>query len=269
MPSLPPILYHVFKTPLPYRPTLALQHSIHQLQLRRRKESPASHPDVLLLLQHRPTYTGGRRQNAEDLSAEEARLKGLGADWVPTDRGGETTFHGPGQIVGYPLLDLGRMSMSIRTYICRLEQFMQRQVAAHGIRHIKSEHTGLFTSPTEKLGSIGVQVRHRLTTHGFAFNVTDEPLRWFDRVIACGLADVRATSILKSLPPTASKADVTVSAQMNKVVDGFSETIERPMRQLMEGGEDELVEHVLALERIAVAAGAWPKEPLASSSSSL
>lgn len=108
--SLPPILYKVFKTPLPYKQTLALQHQIHQLQLNRRRAG-AEYPDVLLLLQHRPTYTGGRRQNAQDLSAEESRLTGIGADWVPTDRGGETTFHGPGQIVGYPLLDLGRMKV--------------------------------------------------------------------------------------------------------------------------------------------------------------
>lgn len=105
--SLPPVLYHIFRTPVPYRPTLSLQHKIQEVQ-RARKKNDKPFPDVLLVLQHRPTYTGGRRQNAQDLSTEETRLKGLSADWVPTARGGETTFHGPGQIVGYPLMDLSR-----------------------------------------------------------------------------------------------------------------------------------------------------------------
>lgn len=111
MSRLPPILYHVFRTPLPYRPTLALQQNIQDIQRARRKEG-IDYPDLLLLLEHRPTYTGGRRQNAQDLSTEETRLKGLGAEWVPTYRGGETTFHGPGQIVGYPLMDLSHTKVS-------------------------------------------------------------------------------------------------------------------------------------------------------------
>lgn len=109
---LPPILYHVFRTPLPYRPALALQQTIQDIQKARRKLGQ-DYPDVLLVLEHRPTYTGGRRQLTQDLSNEEKRLKNLGAEWIPTLRGGETTYHGPGQIVGYPLLDLSRTKVSI------------------------------------------------------------------------------------------------------------------------------------------------------------
>ncbi|KAG9045235.1 hypothetical protein FS837_006773 [Tulasnella sp. UAMH 9824] len=264
--SLPPILYKVFKTPLPYKQTLALQHQIHQLQLSRRK-SGADYPDVLLLLQHRPTYTGGRRQNAQDLSAEESRLTGIGADWVPTDRGGETTFHGPGQIVGYPLLDLGRMKMPVRTYVCRLEKLMQRQVAEHGLKHVQSEHTGLFMSPTRKLGSIGVQVRHRLTTHGFAFNVTEEPLPWFNQVVACGLVDVKATSIswaVSELVPSRSGAEsgITVSGEMDRTLRIFAELMERDMQKVEDGQDDELLSAVTELEDVAAKAGDWPPQPL-------
>lgn len=110
--QLPPILYKKFSTPLPYNQTLALKNRIYELQLRRREESPGLQPDVLLLLEHRPTYTSGRRQLARDMKEEETRLKKIGADWEATLRGGETTFHGPGQIVGYPMLDLGRSKVS-------------------------------------------------------------------------------------------------------------------------------------------------------------
>ncbi|KAG8985606.1 hypothetical protein FRB90_004587 [Tulasnella sp. 427] len=264
--SLPPILYKVFKTPLPYKETLALQHQIHQLQLSRRRVD-AEYPDILLILQHRPTYTGGRRQNVQDLSAEEARLTGIGADWVPTDRGGETTFHGPGQIVGYPLLDLGRMKMPVRTYVCRLEKLMQREVAEHGLKHIQSEHTGLFMSPTRKLGSIGVQVRHRLTTHGFAFNVTEEPLSWFNQVVACGLVDVKATSIsraVEELSASESKTQpgVTVLEEMSRTVRIFSELMERDMEKLEDGQDEEVLAAVSELEDVAAKAGDWPERPL-------
>ena len=126
-----PILYHIFKRPLPYLPTLALQEFIHAFQLRlshRLDTSPAdvdkppnvaNYPDVLLLLEHRPVYTAGRRQNEDVLRDEKTRLEKYGADWVATQRGGETTYHGPGQIVGYPLFDLERMG--VRTLICFLK----------------------------------------------------------------------------------------------------------------------------------------------------
>ncbi len=105
-----PILFHYFSTPLPYLRTLALQQSIHDLQLQSRRKGRQS-PDILLLLQHRPVYTGGKRQDETALADERSRLRNLGADWIPTSRGGETTFHGPGQFVAYPLMDLGRMSV--------------------------------------------------------------------------------------------------------------------------------------------------------------
>lgn len=105
-----PILFHYFSTPLPYLRTLALQQSIHDLQLQYRRKGWQP-PDVLLLLQHRPVYTGGKRQYETALADERSRLRDLGADWIPTSRGGQTTFHGPGQLVAYPLMDIGRMSV--------------------------------------------------------------------------------------------------------------------------------------------------------------
>lgn len=105
------ILWHYFPKPVPYQRGLELQEFIHQHQLSK-KRAGLEIPNVLLLLQHRPVYTTGRRQNVVALADERDRLKGLGADWIPTTRGGETTYHGPGQIVGYPLLDLAQFSVS-------------------------------------------------------------------------------------------------------------------------------------------------------------
>jgi len=97
---LPPIFYHYFQFPLQYARTLALQERIHELQLLQRKRG--HHKDILLLLQHRPVYTSGRRQTDDSVQPERTRLRSLGADFVTTARGGELTYHGPGQIVGYP-----------------------------------------------------------------------------------------------------------------------------------------------------------------------
>lgn len=140
---------------------------------------------------------------------------------------------------------------------------MQQQVAVHGLTHSKSEHTGLFMSPTQKLGSIGVQVRHRLTTHGFAFNVTDEPLAWFDQVIACGLVDVKATSISKSLAESGVPApNITVPKQMGSVISSFGELMGREVMELRHAGEEELLSSVSELELIATAAGEGPLAPV-------
>ncbi|KAG8886279.1 hypothetical protein FRB98_001376 [Tulasnella sp. 332] len=256
---LPSIFYHVFRTPLPYRPTLALQQTIQDIQRSRRKEG-LDYPDLLLLLQHRPTYTGGRRQNALDLSTEEERLQGLGADWVPTQRGGETTFHGPGQIVGYPLLDLSRTKTHIATYIASLETLLQNHISAHDIKHIQSENTGLFISPTEKIGSIGVQVRQRLTMHGFSLNITDEPLSWFNQVVACGLADVRATSLSKCLDDT-KKSHLTMQREMDRIPSELGEVLGRSTERLTAGADAEIMELVTNLESEAEVAGPCAKAP--------
>src|ERR1700722_12035372 len=186
--SLPPIIWRYFSVPLPYAQTLNLQEHIHKLQLLQR--SARSHKDILLLLQHRPVYTLGRRQTDDSARDERARLGDAAADFVLTQRGGQLTYHGPSQIVGYPLLDLSRTSpvMGIREYICRLQKMLEMHLKeAHGLDGVPSEHTGVFLDKVTKVASIGVQVRHRLTSHGFAMNVTREPLAWFDRVVACGL----------------------------------------------------------------------------------
>ncbi|KAG1757976.1 lipoyltransferase [Suillus lakei] len=254
---LPPVFYHYFRTPLPYKRTLLLQEKIHQLQLAARRSS--SHHDILLLLEHRPVYTSGRRQTEQELHAERTRLTSIGADFAVAARGGQLTYHGPGQLVGYPLLDLARTSppMGIRDYICRMQKMIQSYLLrTHGITHVPSDHTGVFLDPVTKIASIGVQVRHRLTTHGFAMNVTKEPLGWFGQVVACGLADVKAGCVAEARGNNARVEDVVPG-----IVDAFGTLYGRDMVKLYPQNAGELGEAILALEEDALAAGEWLKAP--------
>ncbi|KAJ8507368.1 hypothetical protein ONZ45_g10255 [Pleurotus djamor] len=257
--SLPPILYHYFRTPLPYAQTLALQERLHQIQLLQRKRVPSAHSDLLLLLQHRPVYTGGRRQTSDETSADRERLTQLGADYQLIQRGGETTYHGPGQVVGYPLLDLSRYSpaMGIRDYICRMQKTMENHfVERHGVQHVPSDHTGVFLDEHTKIASIGVQVRHRLTNHGFAFNVTNEPLAWFNQVVACGLVDVKAGSL-----EGATGKSIKVEDEIPPLVAMFGKMYGREMAPLDPRLDEEVGREILALEEEAEKLGAWKTSP--------
>jgi lipoate-protein ligase B len=239
--TLPPIIWHYFSKPLPYARTLAVMEQIHQLQLLQRRSS--AHKDILLLLQHEPVYTAGRRQTEDSVQDERARLTRDGADFVMTSRGGQLTYHGPGQIVGYPLLDLARTTpaMSVREYICRLQRTLQTYLSeAHGITSVDSPHTGVFLDATSKIASIGVQVRHRLTTHGFAMNMTREPLKWFEQVIACGLEDVKAAC--------AEQKRIDMENDMPELVNTFGREFGREMVELRPGMDDELDDAIRHLE---------------------
>lgn len=255
--SLPPVLYHYFKVPLPYAPTLALQEKLHQLQLLQRRTK--SHHDILLLLQHRPVYTAGRRQTESEVKDERARLTNIGADFVTTARGGQLTYHGPGQLVGYPLLDLSRTSptMGIRDYICQMQKSIQIHLREiHGIEPVPSDHTGVFLSETTKIASIGVQVRHRLTSHGFAMNITKEPTGWFDQVVACGLDDVKAGSI-----EGATGKKVPVEEVAFSMVEIFRQTFNRDFAKMDTGALGEIGQAIAEVEEEALRSGHWLNAP--------
>ncbi|KAK0245908.1 hypothetical protein EDD85DRAFT_944299 [Armillaria nabsnona] len=259
---LPPIFYHYFHSPLPYSTTLVLQETLHVLQLAARNstKSHASHPDLLLLLQHRPVYTAGRRQHADSTQGDRRRLTNTGADFVSTARGGEYTFHGPGQIVGYPLLDLGRTSpaMGIRDYICRMQKTLEVHLKeAHGLDHVPSDHTGVFLDAHTKVASIGVQVRHRLTTHGFAMNITREPEPWFDRVVACGLDGVRAGSI-----ESATNTKIRVEDEIPGLVSRFGRMYEREMVPLDLSNDGPIITEIKTMEQMGRDAGDWKSAPM-------
>ena len=205
-------------------------------------------------------YTAGRRQTEEEVALERARLTNLGADFVLTQRGGQITFHGPGQIVGYPLMDLGRYqpAMGIRDYICRMQKTMSTVLKdEYGIDSVPSDNTGVFLDDTKKIGSIGVQVRHRLTSHGFAFNVTRKPLAWFNQVVACGLTDVKAECM-----ENATGEPISVSEVIPPLVDTFGRMYGKDMEEMDPESEGEIGELIREVEEEAVAMGEWAKEPL-------
>ena len=205
-------------------------------------------------------YTAGRRQTEEEVALERARLTNLGADFVLTQRGGQITYHGPGQIVGYPLMDLGRYqpAMGIRDYICRMQKTMSTVLKdEYGIDSVPSDNTGVFLDDTKKIGSIGVQVRHRLTSHGFAFNVTREPLAWFNQVVACGLTDVKAECM-----ENATGEPISVSEVIPPLVDTFGRMYGKDMEEMDPESEGEIGELIREVEEEAVAMGEWAKEPL-------
>lgn len=253
--SLPSVFYHYFRTPVPYAQTLALQELVHRTQLLQRKNNN-SHKDILLLLEHRPVYTAGRRQTEDSVAADRQRLTQLGADFVITPRGGELTYHGPGQIVGYPLIDLSRTTppMGIRDYICRISKTMEKHLEEdHGLQHAPVSPTGVFLSPTAKIGSIGVQVRHRLTNHGFSSNITRELSPWFDQIVFCGLDGVKAVSIEE-----ATGKAIDVRTQIPGLLDKFGRAFGREIEELDVENEGEIGEAIVALEELAEGMGPSP-----------
>ncbi len=149
-------------------------------------------PDTLLLLEHPPVYTKGRRTRDADLPMGEDWYRSQGIDVVQTDRGGKLTYHGPGQLVGYPIMPITDVVAYLRT----MEEAIIAALAEEGIEAGPREGlTGVWVED-RKIGSIGVHVSRGVTTHGFAINV-DNDLQPFEWVVPCGLDGVRMTSITK------------------------------------------------------------------------
>ncbi|AFR96698.1 lipoyl(octanoyl) transferase [Cryptococcus neoformans C23] len=227
--SLPPLRYHVFKEPLPYPVGLKLQNDIIDRRLMAKSKDPIGSKglgDVVLLLEHTPTYTTGRRDNTpnpNELHPEEKKVQNVGASFFITKRGGQVTYHGPGQLVGYPILDLNVMETPTRCYVEFLQAMLGNYIRdTSALDNVLAPHpdghVGVFSSPTEKVASIGIHLRHRITSHGFAMNVTPEPIAWFDLVMACGLADVRAVS-LHNLITRGAMRDGIIPSRLPSVQD--------------------------------------------------
>jgi lipoyl(octanoyl) transferase len=158
--------------------------------------------DVLLLCEHPHVITMGRNGKREHLLASENVLKQKGVELYETNRGGDVTYHGPGQIVGYPILDLGAIRKDVRWYVRMLEEAMIRATAEFGITAQREEgKTGVWVGDeerSEKLAAIGVHLSRWVTSHGFAYNVATD-LRYFDLMVPCGIAGRKATSLEKLL----------------------------------------------------------------------
>jgi lipoyl(octanoyl) transferase len=177
---------------VPYRPTWELQDEL----ARQRRERRTG--DRLLLLEHFPVYTIGRGGDEANLLAGPDRLRQLGAELVRIDRGGDVTFHGPGQLVAYPIVEL-RDPLDLRRYVRTLEEAIIETAAAFDVSAERVDGlTGVWVDGERKLAAIGIRVRRGVTTHGLAINVSTN-LRWFDEMIPCGIHDKDVTSLSREL----------------------------------------------------------------------
>ena len=156
-------------------------------------------PDLLMLLQHPPVITlGVRRDSRSHITASEEQLAMHGVEVHEAGRGGDVTYHGPGQIVGYPILDLRPDRCDVHRYVRDLEQVMIRVCADYGIAAHRVDGFSGAGVGTEKIGAIGVRISRWITSHGFAFNVNTR-LEDFQLIVPCGIADRGVTSLGKLL----------------------------------------------------------------------
>jgi lipoate-protein ligase B len=154
-------------------------------------------PDTLVLLQHPHTYTIGRRGTRDHVYLTESELAGRGITCLEVDRGGDVTYHGPGQLVGYPILDLGT-SPDVGAYLRGLEQCLIEVLGDFGIQAGRmADYTGVWIGD-EKIAAIGVKLAGGITTHGFALNVTTD-LELFSHILPCGIPDKGVTSMERQL----------------------------------------------------------------------
>jgi lipoyl(octanoyl) transferase len=201
---------------IPYTEAFALQRQVVTAR------KAGSVPDVLLLCQHPHVITLGRNGNREHLLGSERLLAQMGVTCCESDRGGDITYHGPGQLVGYPILDLSRIRKDVVWYVRQLEETMIRATADFGIAARRVEgKTGVWVEApgggAQKLAAIGVHLSRWVTSHGFAYNVTTD-LRYFELIVPCGIADCRAVSLEKLLGTTAD-----FSGASEKIVARFGE----------------------------------------------
>jgi lipoyl(octanoyl) transferase len=187
--------------------------------------------DLLMLLEHPPVYSRGRRTKPEELPMGDAWYEAQGIEVLDTDRGGLVTYHGPGQLVAYPILDLAPLGGDVHAYVRGLERVMIGSLADHGVgAQTIAGLTGVWTEgpapapglagAARKIGSIGVHVSRGITTHGLAVNV-DNDLQPFEWVIPCGIEGVGMTSIAREggREPSVEAYGATVARHFAEVFD--------------------------------------------------
>jgi lipoyl(octanoyl) transferase len=186
-------------------------------------------PDVLLLLEHPPTYTRGRRSTPEELPMAPEWYEMQGIELRDTDRGGRVTYHGPGQLVAYPIVALGPYGDDVHEYVRRLEQVAISALGEHGVAARTIEGlTGVWTEgePDQacKIGSIGVHVSRGITTHGLSVNVSND-LQPFEWVVPCGIEGCQVSSLSQEVG-----AEQEVAAFADTVAARYAEVYEREPR---------------------------------------
>ncbi|HXQ97249.1 MAG TPA: lipoyl(octanoyl) transferase LipB [Candidatus Limnocylindrales bacterium] len=210
-------------------------------------------PDVLLQCEHPHVITLGRNGRRENLLAPEPLLRQMGVEFQSTNRGGDITYHGPGQLVAYPILNLAEIRRDVGWYVRQLEKAMIRVTAEYGIVAGRREgRTGVWVDVVEpdgarseeKLGAIGVHISRWVTSHGLAYNVTTD-LRYFDLIVPCGIADKRATSLERLLGRR---------VEMKSVKEQMARHLGECFGRAMRGMEIAELEEMLVAAEVAVSA---------------
>ena len=198
---------------VPYREAWDLQRSLSAAILR------GEAPDTVLLLEHPPVITLGRRAEEGELHVPE----GADVEIVETDRGGKSTYHGPGQLVCYPILDLTRHGQDVKKYCRDLEEALTRTLSAVGVEATRIEGlTGIWLErPPRKIASIGVRISKWVTTHGYALNVDLDPAPFTEWITACGLEDTAFTTVARELgrPVNVDELRSPAAAALEEVFD--------------------------------------------------
>ncbi len=202
-----------------YRKALTAQ--LRFLEMRRRGEIE----DVLLLLEHPPTFTMGKAGRMENVRIDRAELRSRGIHFEVISRGGDITYHGPGQIVGYPIIDLKRFGPDVRGYLRRIEDMLMLSLKDFGIRsHRVEELIGVWVEG-EKIASIGVGIKRWITYHGFALNVNTD-LSYFELINPCGLNSVKMTSMERVL---GAKDGIDMSTVEESLIGAFGKVFGRKL----------------------------------------
>jgi lipoyl(octanoyl) transferase len=191
-------------------------------------------PDTLLLLEHPPVITLGRGARPENVLAAPEALEAMGVQLFPTDRGGDVTYHGPGQVVGYPLLHLGAGRQDVRRYVRGLEEVVIRTLAHHGVIGVRlPDWPGVWVQPSRRGGprkicAIGVHLSRWYTRHGFALNVGTD-LSHFELIVPCGISSAGVTSLEAELGRAVPVAEV-----LGQLARSFGEVFECPIEEAPE-----------------------------------
>ena len=190
--------------PIGYGEAWAYQREAH------RQRVAGERPDLLFLLEHRPVYTLGRSATRDHLLWNQARLTEAGIECVSCDRGGDITYHGPGQLVGYPIVHLPEAGLHVVEYVTALEEVLLRTAADFGVQANRDpRNRGIWVGNT-KLAALGIRISHQVAMHGFAFNVSPK-LSDFQGIIPCGLNGVGVTSLEQLLGKAPAMEDVISS----------------------------------------------------------
>ncbi|KAF9995122.1 putative lipoyltransferase 2, mitochondrial [Entomortierella chlamydospora] len=249
-PRLSPLPY-IYLRNLPYNRSSDLQQRLVDRQIRLRKEREARIPlqnepksstapeggsnDLILLVEHTPTYTNGRRNRGAHAvgDKEVERLTALGATYVESLRGGEITFHGPGQLVAYPILDLKPIQLSVRCYVSYLEKAIIATCAEWNVKAITTENTGVWINDQKKIAAIGVHVQRYVTSHGLALNCNTN-LDYFKEIVACGLVGKETTSLSREL----NDPSIDVQKVIPTFLKGFGATFNRELVPMSEANPE-------------------------------